>query len=290
MSRGKQIRALLPKWLLGTAGAVAAVFICDATLNSTSIDQPAYDRRYFENRQPGAERSAANLVPVVMQAAKPESVVDVGCGRGAWLAEFRRRGIKDILGIDAPHLDTSTLVIPVDAYRAHDLALPLSLPRSFDLAVCLEVAEHLPETRADAFVSELTRLSPFVLFSAALPGQGGTGHINEQYQNYWAARFRKLGYLPLDIRSRIWNDRNIDWWYRQNVILYGKAEHKGVQDVRLALGELSQAMMDVVHPEFLAEVQNTAPDPGPLALLRSVPQATVRAVRRRAGRDAGSKL
>ncbi len=113
------------------------------------------------------------------------------------------------------------LMIPPACFRATDLSRPLRLERRFDLAVCLEVAEHLPESLAERLVSDLVKLAPVVLFSAAIPGQGGTGHLNERFPSYWAEHFRKWDYTPIDcLRSQIWKSDEVDFWYVQNTIVY----------------------------------------------------------------------
>ena len=113
------------------------------------------------------------MVPLVLQLLPVRSVVDVGCGDGSWLVVFRKLGVKEILGIDGEYVDPGLLQIPQDCFQAFDLAKPFSLGRVFDLAVSLEVAEHLPAECAPGFVECLTRLAPSVLFSAAIPFQGG---------------------------------------------------------------------------------------------------------------------
>src|SRR5215469_304150 len=164
-----------------------------------------YDRRFYDVQSVGSRRSAGAVVPLVMRLLAPVSVCDVGCGIGTWLSVFQEHGVRSILGIDGAHVALEMLQIPPDDFRTSDLALPLELDRRFDLAISLEVAEHLPEASAAGFVKSLTAIAPVVLFSAAVPGQGGTGHINEQWQDYWADLFAREGFVPVDaIRPAIW--------------------------------------------------------------------------------------
>ena len=122
---------------------------------------------------------------------------------------------------------------------------------SYDLCISMEVAEHLPDRFASPFVDLLTRLSPVVLFSAAIPEQGGTDHFNEQWPSYWAARFRKQGFRSVDvIRPAVWADKKVKWWYRQNTILYVQKDHDLLNNPLLleaAAGRIDN-VMDVVHP------------------------------------------
>jgi hypothetical protein len=167
-------------------------------------------------------QSGAVVVPLVMRLIHPSSVVDFGCKLGEWLSLFAAHGVSDMLGLDREHR-TSDLVIPSDSFRGVDLTHPFALGRTYDLAICLEVAEHLPRHAALPLVAQLTRSAPVVLFSAAIPGQGGHGHVNEQPHEYWHALFRKAGFETLDcIRPAIWQDAQVAYWYRQNMFLYAR--------------------------------------------------------------------
>jgi SAM-dependent methyltransferase len=181
----------------------------------------AYRKEWFTARESAARSSAETILPFVLQVVQPRSVVDVGCGLGSWLAVARDLGTERILGVDGPYVDRTSLQIPRDRFLARDLSAEFSIDESFDLALCLEVAEHLPSTSASRFVAELVQLAPAVLFSAAVPFQGGTGHQNEQWPAYWARLFRQHGYVALDVvRQRFWSDEGARYFYAQNMVLY----------------------------------------------------------------------
>ena len=155
--------------------------------------------------------SARRIVPYVAGLVAPTSVIDVGCGDGAWLAAFLEAGVEDVLGIDRPRGETDRLLVPPHRFAARDLATSVGVDRTFDLAICLEVAEHLPVTRAASFVAELARLAPVVLFSAAIPFQQGEGHVNEQWPMFWADLFARHDLVPVDcIRARFWDDDAVE--------------------------------------------------------------------------------
>src|SRR5216683_3462390 len=122
-----------------------------------------YTNEFYTRHRDASLRSARAVVPLVMRLVRPRSVVDVGCGTGTWLSVFRAEGITDIWGIDGDWVDKATLAIPEDRFSAADMRRPFALDRRFDLAVSLEVAEHLPADCARAFVHSLTRLAPAVL-------------------------------------------------------------------------------------------------------------------------------
>jgi SAM-dependent methyltransferase len=196
-------------------------------------------------------RSAREIVPRVLRLAPARSVIDVGCGLGCWLAAFREAGIEDALGLDGDYIDRRRMAIPQDRFLPHDLLHPIPVRRRFDLVLSLEVAEHLPEARAAGFIAELAGLGDVVLFSAAIPHQGGTGHCNEQWPAYWAGHFARHGYVPVDcLRSVLWDNPDIHWWFAQNLLFFVRREalerYPGLQrEYRPDYTPLS-----VVHPKL----------------------------------------
>jgi SAM-dependent methyltransferase len=180
-----------------------------------------YDDTFYEGHVEGALRSARVIVPIVMKLATPASVVDVGCGRGAWLRVFQENGAKVVLGIDGSYVDSSKLLIDAARFTAADLSKPIKIEGEFDLAVCLEVAEHLPTQSGPKLVRSLTAVAPVVMFSAAIPGQGGDGHLNERWPAYWAELFSKRDFEMIDaIRPQVREDLRVEPWYRQNILLF----------------------------------------------------------------------
>lgn len=165
-------------------------------------------------------RSAQQILPFVEPAGK--SVVDFGCGQGDWLLEAGNLGAATLLGLETYALEGgATLPIPS---RAADLTMPISLDRRFDIALCLEVGEHIEQRHADTLVASLAAAAPLVLFSAAVPGQGGVGHVNEQPPAYWHAKFRAHGFDCFDFRREIWHDSGVEPWYAMNVLAFAAPE------------------------------------------------------------------
>ena len=204
-----------------------------------------YSTEFYLSQREGSLRSAKNLMPTVFDLVRPRSVVDVGCGVGTWLSVVQQLGVQDIVGLDGDYVDRSLLVIPTEKFVTCDLTRPLPVRRSFDLAFCLEVVEHLPASAAPQIVAELTRLAPVVLFSAAIPGQGGTHHVNEQWPEYWQELFARHGCLFCDcIRPRTWNDSDIEVCYRQNAFLVAHKSWLRLRpELQPAMGPLAR-----VHP------------------------------------------
>src|SRR5262245_36191093 len=165
--------------------------------------------------------SARVVAPLIVEVAAPESVVDVGCGLGAWLAAFRELGIADVDGVDGPWVDRGALLIPDELFHVADLREPLVLDRRFDAALCLEVAHLLEPEHAPRLVATLAALADVVVFGAGIPGQGGIGHVNEQWPRYWAERFAEHGYVATDpYRAAIWERPDVKWWFAQNIVCF----------------------------------------------------------------------
>ena len=158
---------------------------------------------------------------MVIAAVQPNTVIDVGCGVGTWLAVLAENGVADVWGIDGDYVDRALLQIPEERFLPHDLTKRVHLERRFDLVLCLEVAEHLPADSAPTLIDSLVGLGPVILFSAAIPYQGGTHHVNEQWPEYWARHFAARGYAPVDcVRCRIWQLEDVQWCYAQNILLF----------------------------------------------------------------------
>jgi len=152
---------------------------------------------------------------------RPDSVLDVGCGRGGWLAAWESAGCAQVCGVDGDYVDRTQLHIAPQLFQKADLSVQFDLGRRFDLVQCLEVAEHIPPQSATVLVDSITRHGDTVLFSAAEPGQGGLQHINERPLDYWRGLFAARGYEAFDaVRPRIYMKKQVEPWYRFNSIIY----------------------------------------------------------------------
>ena len=176
---------------------------------------------YIHNVEVHNSTAAEHILPSIFNIIKPSKVIDIGCGTGSWLKVAKKLGANRVLGIDGVQVSKALLEIEVNEFQKHNLTSPFVSNEKFDLAICLEVAEHLPESAADTLVDTLADVSNILLFSAALPGQGGQNHINEQWPEYWQHKFATKGLYPLDIiRVKHWLNDEVDWWYKQNMVLY----------------------------------------------------------------------
>ncbi|MBW6469084.1 MAG: class I SAM-dependent methyltransferase [Coriobacteriia bacterium] len=197
------------------------------------------------------------LLPHVIDRIRPESVVDVGCGIGTFLHVCKDLGVSQVLGVDGEWVDRDLLFghISPHEFRSVDLAtdMPLELPRH-DLAICLEVAEHLDGSCAASLVQSLVAASDCVLFSAAIPGQGGQHHVNEQWPEYWAALFAAHEYVMADVvRPLVWDEPRISYWYRQNCFLAVRSDKQEILKQFPTWSDVSTGVLSLVHPELLQD-------------------------------------
>lgn len=220
-------------------------------------DQGRYYNPKFYRELASAQESAREVLPLVLDIVKPAGVVDIGCGTGNWLSIASELGVPDILGVDGPWVKQQ-LKIPPAKFIAHDLTTPLKLDRRFDLALSLEVAEHLPASAAGVFVQNLCAAADVVVFSAAIPGQGGRRHVNEQWPAYWADLFHEHHYECYDfLRPRIWNNPGVAWHYAQNSMIFVRAGRD------CSFGEAVRPL-PLVHPALWSAQVSRMKHPGKL--------------------------
>jgi SAM-dependent methyltransferase len=209
------------------------------------LPMAVYSEDFYAYQRGGSRRSAEVVLAIVLDLLKPASIIDVGCGVGTWLAVARGLGVRSLLGLEGEWVRYVAKDVDELDITFCDLEAPLKVPQRFDLALCMEVAEHLTEGRADSFVRDLCAMSDVILFGAAVPGQGGCDHINEQWQSYWSERFASLGYRPYDVvRPKVWTDPRVEHWYRQNSLLYVNDAAK-----HLVNGYPECTMISMMHPE-----------------------------------------
>ncbi len=215
-----------------------------------------YNETFYKMHSEISFRSAKRFVDYLTRLYQPSSVIDVGCGRGYWLKAFKENGADKVVGLDGDWNSQEMMVDQSISFKEIDLnRLSLKINFIFDLAISLEVAEHLHKSSARAFVKYLTQLSDVVMFSAAYLGQGGVNHINERPHTYWAKLFKSYGYVPIDLfRPVFWGVADIDVCYQQNTFLYVKSSSALIEKLREAGHQPIEniAFMDCIHPILYA--------------------------------------
>lgn len=178
-----------------------------------------------------SSRCAAIMAGSICRRFAPGRVIDYGCGTGSLLAAFGN------LGVDAAGTEFSATarrycsrkglaVVPMD-FRRTCSHLPLG---TADLATSFEVGEHLPKAHAADLVKLLSKTAPVVVFSAATPGQGGSGHINEQPHSYWQQLFGAHGQRCDDRETESlraeWAAGGVEPWYAANAMVFRRTDER----------------------------------------------------------------
>jgi len=210
-----------------------------------------YNEAFYDRQVAGSVSSAEVILGLLYDFYQPQSVIDVGCGRGAWLSVAESLGTKNLIGLDG-HWNTKDKLLSQNIdFTSVDLEGTIDIREKYDLCISLEVAEHLAGKRAKTFIENLCKASNVVLFSAAIVNQGGTNHINEQWQSYWIELFQANGYECFDIfRGVIWENEKVELWYRQNIFLFIKISEIGDQINTEKLKEMEEKMPNIVHPKY----------------------------------------
>lgn len=213
-----------------------------------------YSNTFYANQSGPSKRSAEAVLPLLLELTGPlGSVIDLGCGVGSWLSFLHNQGIS-VLGVDGDYVARTSLMIPETCFLPLDLATGdyAAIQGRYDLALSLEVAEHLPEAAAGGFVAKLCSLSDVVLFSAAIPHQKGVNHVNCQWQGYWQKKFAANGFVGIDsLRKRVWYLSGIKHHYKQNMILYVRRN----TPLHERLHQDADFIPDVVHPSVYLRSQ-----------------------------------
>jgi SAM-dependent methyltransferase len=230
----------------------------DAVADPMRVSNGLYGRGFYSRRAEITAVSASTMLRILRDVEPFSSMLDIGCGTGLWLKEAKELGAKRVLGFDGEWVARNALEVSDSEFIPCDFTQ--GLPRvneRFDVAMCMEVGEHLPESMASGLVDVLCGAADVVMFSAAVPGQGGTGHVNEQVQSWWWRHFRARGYVCYDLfRPRLWSDRSVNVVYRQNALVYVNRDLEDIQHERwlgMAGSPLRASFdLDRVHPELLA--------------------------------------
>ncbi len=212
-----------------------------------------YDQQFYQYISEGSARSAAIVVPALLELLPQpvSSVLDVGCGAGAWLSIWKQQGCR-VKGLDGSYVDTNSLMIDSEEFQAQDLQQRFDLHEKYDVAQCLEVAEHLPAASSATLVAALCRHADIVLFSAAAPGQGGENHINEKPYAYWRDLFADLGYQMYDpLRGALVGKTQVLPWYRFNTFVYVNNNALPETHAVLSIYKVAQSMRPIdVSPHW----------------------------------------
>lgn len=207
-----------------------------------------YDDAFYQKHCAGSYRSAHLILSYIKTHYSIHSIIDYGCGIGTWCIAAKELGVDEVCGIDSNLLNHDDLIGQHIEFRQLDIAQPIDLHRDFDMAMSMEVGEHLQTSVSDIYIKNLVRHTELVLFSAAVPGQEGLHHINEKPLSYWVEKFRTYDFLLLDVlRGIFWSNQDVEPWYRNNVVLFA---HKSLANQMCQQFPSPPPITDIIHPEL----------------------------------------
>lgn len=243
-----------------------------------------YDEGFYQKQMTGSLRSAEVILGELFRLYRPASILDLGCGRGTWLRAALDHGIEKVAGVDGSWVAPDSLLIPPASFVPADMEGALPDLGRFDLAMSLEVIEHLSDPAGRRLVGHLTRSADVVLFSGAIPHQGGDHHINERWQSYWAGIFGMHAYACVDcIRPAVWDNDQVMWWYAQNVLIYIRSGSPAARHFP-APPPGNRLPLDIAHPQRYAslgrEVESLRSRPPQRSLYRRLLSRARRLLRR----------
>ena len=218
-------RAIVPQSLKHSRPAsILRRFIYGHLLSHDAI----YHSNYYETDVEGpAVSSAPDISKSITSDLQPKTVADVGCGTGALLQALRDNGCQ-VFGLEYSEAALEYCrARGVDVQKFDIENESLTDDRTFDVAVSMEVGEHLPEKSADRYVEILAKLSDTIVFSAAQPGppeRHAHDHVNEQPKPYWLSKFRAFDFEYDEIMSNQWRKQwqtggAVAYWYHENVMI-----------------------------------------------------------------------
>ncbi len=216
-----------------------------------------YSADIFYSWQIGVSyRSAVPYCEHLFRIYQPASVADFGCGRGAWLKAMHEQGAERLFGVDGPWNSQEAMIDQSIEFCGADLNEPgpAFAGQTFDLAMTLEVVEHLEPKSSERVADALASLAPVLMFGAAFSHQTGQNHINERYHSFWAGLLRDRGFEVYDyFRPTFWGDDRVAYYYQQNTFLYVRKGHALGAKLREAGYRPIEnlAFLDCVHPDML---------------------------------------
>ncbi len=211
------------------------------------MENKNYGKSFYKKETEYAKNAADNMMDYLLSIVRAKSLVDFGCGTGAFLLSAKKHGVSRVVGLDGEYAHEFFDEESGD-FISCDLSENIDLHEKFDLLICLEVAEHIHPCKAEMFINNLVRHSDIILFGAAIKFQGGNTHLNEQMPSYWRKLFTDRGFAQIDcIRPVFWTDSTIPFFYRQNSFLYVKEDKA---DAIRALVPSCWKGEDMVHPDM----------------------------------------
>jgi hypothetical protein len=184
-----------------------------------------YSHDFYSDMKKASADSYSFLATWIFNYCSPKSAIDWGAGTGELLMALQISHNVRVRALEGHWIKELPTSLPKIYYEFRDLRFPFKLEEKFDVAICLEVAEHLEDEYAQTLIDGICNSSDLIFFSAAIPYQGGTSHVNEQWPIYWAEKFHQAGFvLAHDPREELWDNPEVAAYYKQNLLIFERSE------------------------------------------------------------------
>lgn len=179
---------------------------------------------FYDDTRKHKDASIRAAAQLILETFSPQSVADIGCGEGLFLRTLAEQGVK-VIGCD---ISEAAIRLAPDTFTVFqaDATKPIRFNHRFDVCICVEIAEHIPNRYSKTLVQNVTSASDVAFFTAAPPWQGGVGHINEQPAEFWVRLFAEEGYeldqATTDTLKQRMKEANVVFWLPQNLMIFRK--------------------------------------------------------------------
>jgi SAM-dependent methyltransferase len=173
----------------------------------------SWKKEMYADHLPDATAFDAGFIQSVVDICQPTTVLDLGCGQGYFVKWLREKGIE-AWGVEGEELDT---LFKAPGYQIQqDLSNLFDLGKTYDVVMCTEVVEHIPEAFEEVVFNNIAHHTHrHLVFSGATPGQGGTGHVNEKPEVHWFSCLVSRGFKLLhEASTQIRLASTLDWYVK----------------------------------------------------------------------------
>ncbi len=199
-----------------------------------------YNKDFFLSNQKEGLKIAEWFISLLQDIFEFQSLIDLGCATGHYLFYALKEGVSDVLGVEGSPAAFSNLLVDKKYIIQHDLRKPLNLNRKYDIALSIEVAEHIDKKYSDVYLKSMCDCSDLIIFTAATPNQGGKCHVNEQPHKWWIEKFKKHSFrfdkkmtdlLRRKIKENAEAGKFIVFWLEPNIMVFCRESKRAYNEI-----------------------------------------------------------